>query len=292
MKSDGPYAKAGGAPALAGLPQIPQQPGGMTMPDAPNGRVTVPMHLEAITPMQGNQQLALPDAGSGALGMSTDVPMPKKLSDDFSVGQGSQNNNGLRARYGDSHHQESYDHHDVDIAVDEREFGFFNDLTRQFVRGAIIGGDCQLVSLKTGQHKLAIYQVDKNLENFFLIDQESGKSDLWGLAGIEVRPAPNKWSLSLKTPEELAKMVLVKYTSPEMHPVTPLVVVALKTKSERDIFYAGMKILRLYAGHKTPRGGASPKAAAPPPPSKQMTIMDKKEPPPDHVPGNVPNAHH
>ena len=83
---------------------------GARRPDAPNGRVTVPMHLEAITPMQGNQQLAsslhilhilcslhilhklhiparseltdrlgcltvelprLPDAGSGALGMSS-----------------------------------------------------------------------------------------------------------------------------------------------------------------------------------------------------------------------------
>jgi hypothetical protein len=190
---------------------------------------------------------------------------------------GNMHSHGLKARFGDPQHPDTKVQQ-LDTDVDEKEFSFFNDLTRQFVKSAIIGGECHLVSLKTGQNKLAIYQVDKNLDNFFLIDQESGKSDLWGLSGIEVRPAPSKWSLSVRSADELAKMVLVKYTHPDLHPVTPLVVVSLKSKAERDLFYAGMKILRLYAANKTPRAGEKRATSAPVP---ETNVHAMNEAPPD-----------
>jgi hypothetical protein len=281
-------------PALAGLPQIPQQPGGATMMDPslmghPGVAGEVHHNMAQITPMHQNQIMPRPSKDDRfSLPTSTSKTAPVDTVHSTTGAGHFDDNHGLKARWGDAHHPatEKLDHtHEVD----EKEFSFFNDLTRQFVKSAIIGGECHLVSLKTGQNKLAIYQVDKNLENFFLIDQESGKSDLWALSGIEVRPAPNKWALSLRSQDELSKMVLVKYTHPSLHPVTPLVVVSLKTKSERDLFYAGMKILRLYAGHADVKNGDAKQgtlqmgtsyAVAP-----ETNVLGSMDPPPDHAIG-------
>lgn len=129
--------------------------------------------------------------------------------------------------------------------TDPHEVQFFTDLVRRFVRAAIVGRECSVVSLKTGVQRGAIYKVNKELNTFFLIDNESKKSDLWAMSAIEVKPAPAKWALAYCPPEDLAHMALVDY-----HPDTRIhvfVVVHFASKEDRDLFYGGMKILRLYA---------------------------------------------